>query len=81
MAKSYDLGRSLKREGVSPAFATESTSKTMYPSVSLSSAEFPPVKDWQVGKTYELTVNVKMTGKRERGKAMEGELEWLSASA
>lgn len=35
------------------------------PMLSINSDQFPEIKDWKVGETYELAVEVKMTSKHE----------------
>ena len=39
--------------------------KSYYPSISFSSKNLPEIKNWQVGKTYRLIVEVKQTSMRE----------------
>ena len=53
-----------KIEGVSEV------SKIYYPTVHFNSKELPEIKDWEVGKTYELKLKVKQKSMRE---AMHGE--------
>ena len=76
---SYDLGHK-PTATASPAYMSEST-KVYYPSLSLSSTEFPPVKAWTVGKTYQVTVSLKMIGMDLRGKTMRGEFDVVKACA
>ena len=64
----------------SPVYAGEHPPKVYYPSVMLNSKEFPPIKTWKVGQTYEVTVTLKMTGMHERDKETTGEFDLVSVS-
>jgi len=39
--------------------------KTHYPYLNLDSDEVPEVKDWEVGKTYQIVLEVKQTSKSQ----------------
>lgn len=38
----------------------------IYPSVSFDGKTLPEAKDWKVGKIYEISLNIKMTGTSQR---------------
>lgn len=40
-------------------------SEGYYPHLDLSSDEIPQIKDWEVGKSYKIVLEVKQTSKRE----------------
>lgn len=81
METTHDLGHVMSEPTVSPSYAHEAKAKKYYPSLSLNSTEFPPVKDWAVGKTYTLTITVLMTGQHQRGdgRQISGDFDVRSA--
>ena len=60
--KTYNLG--------SKSVDNEPLSKDMayYPSFHLDSKKFPPMKKWEVGKKYKVTIELQMTRKSENEK-------------
>lgn len=51
----------------------------MKPSLYISSKDLPEIKTWKVGDSYDLIVNVKMTGLHETPGNIEGTFEVQNA--
>ena len=47
----------------------------IFPSFHLTEGDLPQVKDWDVGEEYTLTVKVKMEGKNDTPRGIEGRFE------
>lgn len=63
----------------SPVYA-EDKERKRYPHLMLSAKEFPPLKDWKVGKTYTVTATLKMTSVHMMDDHHDGEFEVQSLS-
>lgn len=64
-----------KLEGESFGGVEASTEKKYLPSFRITADDLPAVKDWNVGKTYELAIKVRMKSLEEQEKKTRAELE------
>jgi len=71
MPKTFDLGRPVDHGPVAAPFKQE-RKRQCFPSLQLDAKTFPPVKDWQVGREYTVTLKLRQTSKSEHRK---GEIE------
>lgn len=57
------MAKKLKK--ITPSKPEELKEKPQYPTLYLSSKDLPEIKNWKVGKTYKLIIQVKQTSMRE----------------
>ena len=55
----------MQMKTIKPETSSMDMPKEWYPHLDLSSDEVKEVKNWEVGKSYKLSLEVKMTQKRE----------------
>lgn len=54
-------GRKIGEKGIHPEMA-ERKGDVIYPSFYISIEHLPEAKDWEIGKTYDVTLRVRQTG-------------------
>lgn len=64
-----------------PMASYEGKNVKIYPSLSLTEADLPEIKDWAVGDEYDLAIHVKMTSQEETPSGMQGRFEMLKVGA
>ena len=53
----------------------EMSKRKYYPSFHISSKELPEVKNWDVGKKYQILLEARQTGKREDEEGISADFE------